>query len=594
LFAQKDCSTTMPLTPPRLHRSLIAIALVLASALSLRGAAADHRAHLSNDLVSHLARHTTDRTRAIVRGSRVDVEALAARHRLTVLRYLAGSAVVAVNSAELADLIADSAATNVSGDLPVFNGMSVSNQSTAADQTRAGKTGLLGLGSIPKVNGDGIGVAVIDSGISPHAALVNKIVVNVGLVTGDPSVNDAFGHGTHVAGIIAGSAGPATAATNLYTGGIAPGAQLINIRVLGANGVGLTSDVIAGIEWAIANRVAYNIRVINLSLGHPVTEPSEFDPLCQAVADAFQAGIVVVAAGGNQGVSAATGAPMLGGITSPGNSPFAITVGALNTWGTVQRSDDTVATYSSRGPTAFDLAVKPDLAAPGNKIVSLEAAGSYLPATYSSLHVAGTGTNAYMQLSGTSMATPMVSGAVALLLQGTPTLSPSQVKFALQAGSTYMPQGGLMGAGAGSVNIWSSRQFAANPLVSLPTALIARLLTAPSGAAFTDAGTMTGRLYAGSGLHLLSLVDLLLAWLNLPLLQTDNLNLIGLGNPLAAIAPNPLLWGEVASWTSANQIIWGSTIYNPQGEQIIWGSDQTTEDNQIIWGSSVLASPDAH
>jgi hypothetical protein len=89
-------------------------------------------------------------------------------------------------------------------------------------------------------------------------------------------------------------------------------------------------------------------------------------------------------------------------------------------------------------------------------------------------------------------------------------------------------------------------------------------------------------------------VDLLLAWLNPSLLQVGNLNLIGLGNPLAAIAPNPLLWGEVASWTSSNQIIWGSTIYNPQGEQIIWGSDQTTEDNQIIWGSSVLASPDAH
>ena len=150
-----------------------------------------------------------------------------------------------------------------------------------------------------------------------------------------------------------------------------------------------------------------------------------------------------------------------------------------------------------------------------------------------------------------------------------------------------------MGAGAGSVNFWSSRQFAANPLLSLPTALIGGLLAVPSGAVFWDNGTLSNNLYAGGGIRLLSVLDLPLAWLS-QTAQFGVLNLIGLTNPLAAIAPNPLLWGQVASWTSANQIIWGSTIYDPQGEQIIWGSDCTTEDNQIIWGSSVLASPDAH
>ncbi len=179
-------------------------------------------------------------------------------------------------------------------------------------------------------------------------------------------MTDAFGHGTHVAGIIAGSPAPANGVAAEYAGGIAPRAKLINVKVLGADGIGFTSDVIDGIEWVVANRVRYNIRVINLSLGHPVMESCSTDPLCEAVNQAVQAGIVVVVAAGNDG-KAPDGRTILGGISSPGNSPYAITVGALNTWGTVGRSDDTVAKFSSRGPTAYDLAVKPDIAAPGDE-----------------------------------------------------------------------------------------------------------------------------------------------------------------------------------------------------------------------------------
>ena len=114
--------------------------------------------------------------------------------------------------------------------------MSVSNKSTAADQTRAGYAGgLLGIGSIGGVTGKNIGVAVIDSGIAAHSALANKVVANVSKVTGDPAVSDVYGHGTHIAGIIAGQAGAAVGVTGLYTGGIAPGANLINVRVLGVN-----------------------------------------------------------------------------------------------------------------------------------------------------------------------------------------------------------------------------------------------------------------------------------------------------------------------------------------------------------------------
>src|SRR5262249_19778604 len=153
-----------------------------------------------------------------------------------------------------------------------------------------------------------------------------------------------FGHGTHVAGIIAGAN---TKTTPLFTGGIAPGANLINVRVLGDDGSGYTSDVLAGIDWVIANKAKYNIRVMNLSLGHAVMEPCATDPLCQAVGRAYAAGIVVVAAAGNYG-TAPDGRMILGGIVSPGNSPFAITVGAINTMATVDRSDDAVTSYSSR------------------------------------------------------------------------------------------------------------------------------------------------------------------------------------------------------------------------------------------------------
>ena len=139
------------------------------------------------------------------------------------------------------------------------------------------------------------------------------------------------------------------------------------------------------------------------------------------------------------------GTPILGGISSPGNSPYAITVGAINTKGTVSRSDDIMTTYSSRGPTKFEHAVKPDVVAPGNKIVSLETAGSYLQRNYSQFHMAGNNSNAYMHLSGTSMSAAMVTGGVALLMQAHPKISAAQVKIALQTGSTYMKDGGLLG-----------------------------------------------------------------------------------------------------------------------------------------------------
>jgi subtilisin family serine protease len=577
----------------RLQRPAIVLAFVTSSALGLRGSAAEHHALLSSDLFAHQAKHTTFKARVIIPGTDAELDALAYRHKLQIVRRLEGAVVLYANSAELEKLAADASVDHLSGDAEVRTSMSVSNKATAADQVWAGKPGLLlGIGSISGVTGAGIVVAVVDSGISPHSALANKVVANVSFVTGDPAVTDAFGHGTHVAGIIAGSGSVASSVTPLYTGGIAPGVKLVNVRVLGANGTGLTSDVIAGINWAISNRTKYNIRVINLSLGHPVFERSSTDPLCVVVQKAVNAGIVVVASAGNSGKSP-DGRTVLGSVTSPGNTPGALTVGALNTWGTIARSDDSVTTYSSRGPTRYDNLVKPDVAAPGNKIISLQAAGSYLPATYPFLHKAGTGNNSYMQLSGTSMAAPMVSGAVALLLQGTPSMSAAQVKLAMQSGATYVTSGGLMGAGAGSADFWSARQAASSGLVNgLVSSLIGGLLSTPSGASFWDDGSLSRNLYAGTGIRLLSLLEAPLVWLNPSLLKYGNLNLVGLLNPLRLVAPKMLQYGQIGGWTNNQQIIWGDTIYDPQGQQIIWGDADYTDDNQIIWGDAVLSSSD--
>jgi serine protease AprX len=192
--------------------------------------------------------------------------------------------------------------------------------------------------------------------------------------------------------------------------------------------------------------------------------------MCEAVERAVHAGIVVVAAAGNRGKDD-QGRSVYGLIESPGIDPYVITVGALNTKQTARRSDDELTTYSSKGPTAVDHLLKPDLAAPGNRIVSAEAQGSSLMAEHPSLHASGSGADAYATLSGTSMATGMVSGAVALVLEANTGLSPAQVKMALQSSATFMPEVGLVGAGAGSLNAAAAIGVALNGPIQQTTAI---------------------------------------------------------------------------------------------------------------------------
>jgi serine protease AprX len=201
--------------------------------------------------------------------------------------------------------------------------------------------------------------------------------------------------------------------------------------------------VIAAIERAIALKNTYNIRVINLSLGRPVFESYTDDPLCQAVEAAWKAGIVVVVAAGNDGRNNSFGTDGYGTITSPGNDPYVITVGAMKTLESYGRTDDLVASYSSKGPTLIDHIVKPDIVAPGNQVVSLlakknDTLAAQYPANNVVVNYYGDPKNknvsdAYFTLSGTSMAAPVVSGAVADLLQANPRLRPDQVKSLLMA-----------------------------------------------------------------------------------------------------------------------------------------------------------------
>jgi serine protease AprX len=573
----------------RVPPTLAALCVWLALAPPAHVDTASPRARLSADLQRHLSSRGRQHARVIVHGDRATVREIASRLGVRILRELDHESVVEATGAQLRALSDEAGLDHLSGDVPVHSFMAVSNKSTAADQARSGSWGLLGIGSIPGVTGQGIGIALLDSGISPHKALGTRVVASVSLVTGDADRIDEFGHGTHIAGIITGTASAASGVTGGYGGGIAPGAHLVNVRVLGANGSGLTSDVIAGIDWVIANRTKYNIRVINLSLGHAVMEPVASDPLCEAVERAVRAGIVVVASAGNRG-KAEDGSRILGGITSPGNSPYAITVGALNTWSTVSRSDDSVTTYSSRGPTRFDLAVKPDLVAPGNKVVSLEAAGSYLVRTYPATHVAGNGTNGYMRLSGTSMATGVVSGGVALLLHGNKNLTPAQIKLLLQTGSSYLPADGLIAGGAGSANIWSSRRSSINGLDDLLTALplIGGLVSQPGGVAFWDEGSMTARMYAGSGIRLLGLGDLVAALLFPASLPWNTLHLVGQNNPIAGTGANYITWGDVSRWSDSEYITWGDQIQTPEGNYITWGDTQMTEGYYITWGDTIV------
>lgn len=278
-----------------------------------------------------------------------------------------------------------------------------------------------------KLTGKGVKIAIIDTGIYPHKDLAGRISEFVDFVNNRTDPYDDNGHGTHCAGDAASS--------SIAYMGPAPQASLVGIKVLDRLGSGSLNTIIRGVDWCIQyneNNPENKIDIISLSLGAPSQNfPEENDdPMVQIVEKAWKAGIVVCVAAGNEG-------PNKGTIASPGISDLVITVGALDDRDTPHtKEDDDVANFSSRGPTKYldsdkKPVTKPDLLAPGVNIVSLRSPNSYLDKLQKSARV----DNDYFVLSGTSMATPICAGVVALMKQYDPSLSPDQIKEMLKNGA---------------------------------------------------------------------------------------------------------------------------------------------------------------
>jgi serine protease AprX len=371
-------------------------------------------------------------------------------------------------------LSADPGVERISYDVPVSAHLNVAVDAVEGDLAFKNSGGL---------NGRGVGIAVIDTGVVAHPDLVRPSgtpqIVEVEIVGTERGLADYFGHGTHVIGILNGNGAASSDSLSYRTfRGLSPGARIISVRALYPDGTGYTSDIMMGLDWAIRNKAAYNIRVVNLSLGHPIYESFRTDPLCRMVRAAHDAGIVVVVAAGNDGDLGGG----FGTITSPANEPSAITVGAMNDKGTASIADDERAWFSAKGPTLIDYVAKPDLVAPGVGIVAARAPGSWLDTNFHSLVLKigeykndtknATKDGAYVRLSGTSMAAPLVSAAAAQMIQKDPTLNPATVKARLMK---YAQKDGrlVFETGAGFLNV--DRALQASERASLAMSPFVRL-----------------------------------------------------------------------------------------------------------------------
>jgi serine protease AprX len=425
--------------------------------------------------------------------------------------------------------------------------------------------------------GAGIGVAVIDSGITSwHADLSyqglsslvktkngQRVAAFVDFVNGRTTPYDDNGHGTHVAGIVAGNGFDTLGAR----AGIAPDAHIVSLKVLDQNGGGVISNVIAALDWVVKNRTLYNIRVINLSVGAAVTESYKTDPLTLAAKRAVDAGVVVVTAAGNQGKNR-QGETQYGAIAAPGNAPWVLTVGASSHEGTVSRTDDIVAGFSSRGPSAVDFEAKPDIVAPGVGTASLSDPLSLMYATKASALLGGSiwvNYQPYLSLSGTSMAAPVVAGSVALMLQANPSLTPNLVKAILEYTAQEYPGYNALTQGAGFLNTKGAVDLARY------------FRTATSGQPYPHPTEWTKKLLWGN--HRIS---------------------NGVIKPNAPAWKPGVVWGAAKTPTGGN-IAWGTRCGNSCNNQawssfdsednIVWGTASDSEDN-IVWGTFAEMSDD--
>ena len=289
--------------------------------------------------------------------------------------------------------------------------------------------------------GQGTTVAVVDTGIDNLPDFSGRLAGGVDLTGGNAPFQDSYGHGTFVAGLIAGNG----ASSNGQYSGEAPGARLVSIKVAGASGTTHLSTLILGLQWAVDHRSSYGINVLNLSLGYQSSQSTVTNPLDQAVEAVWNAGITVVASAGNAG-------PFNGTILSPGDDPMVITVGALDDMATPSPLDDEMTDFSSVGPTSRDGWAKPDLVASGRSVVSLAAPGSTIDNSYPSARIG----SANFVGSGTSFSSAITSGAAALVLADNPGLTPNEVKARLLGTTTPGPVGNPFVDGHGALDAFAA------------------------------------------------------------------------------------------------------------------------------------------
>ena len=570
-----------------LGRHLATLAAVVVVTCATPAAAGSRDATRLDAVLRQRARQVAGTSRVIVqfRGA-TDVRAITgqggrAGKKLSLLK----AHVAEVSNARLAALADDPRVARVFIDRPAFATMERTSAVVGATLARED----LGL------TGAGVGVAVIDSGVSswhddlymehakglPYGNYVPRVVhfrdfanpwqSDGGTVFYGAYAYDDYGHGTHVSGIIAGNGFDSKGGRT----GVAPQANIIGLKVLDGTGAGYVSDVIAALDYAVSVKDQFNIRVINLSVGAGVYESYNTDPLAQAARRAVDSGIVVIAASGNLGRNSA-GETQYGGITSPGNAPWVLTVGATSHRGTTPRADDTIAAFSSRGPAWLDFSAKPDIVAPGVGIESLSEPYTTLAYKYEAYLLSGADPTLwyqpYLSLSGTSMAAPVVAGTVALMLEANPNLTPNAVKAILQytaqvrEGEDFLTQGsGLLNA-RGAVRM---ARFFGNPQAGLGE----------------PADTIAGETAAWSR-HLI--------WGNYRItggvpLPGSNAWTLGLTwGARATMTGGQVFWGVEALddnivWSMADDnIVWG---YN-DGDNIVWSMDDNivwSMDDNIVW-----------
>jgi serine protease AprX len=481
-----------------------------------------------------------------------------------------------VHIGDLEALAADPDILSISSDVPVHADAVTFDLSGQSE--RESLLATLGVNLEKPPAGDHVTIAVVDSGLEMNDDLGGSRAerfYDFVAGGGHQEAYDDYGHGTHVAGLIAGtgqlsdrefdapgSDGKLHKIHKKLYGGIAPKVRIISLKVLDGNGQGLTSSVIDAIQFTVENRNKLGIDVLNLSLGHPVLEPASTDPLVQAVEAAARAGIVVVASAGNYGLNPTTGEPGYAGITSPGNAPSAITVGAVDTKGTVARDDDTIPGYSSRGPTWYDGLAKPDLVAPGHRLVSDAAPDSTLFRNRPQARVAGKdGRQDYLRLSGTSMSAAVTSGVVALMIEASRNASgtappPDAIKALLAYTALPLAGADALTQGRGAIN---------------PSGAVALMLALadtgwPAGdfiTPLTPATTVAGETWVWGQ-------------------SFDGGDTVVWGNDGEPRWAQTVVWGNI-DW--GDTVVWGNADTIGWGDTVVWGNADGWGDT-VVWGNT--------